>query len=351
MKGKLSNTDNHMNTLGYSDEEFNRIVSDQPEPDDGELKKVALEQAEFDGEQTSTRKKEIKEKRPFRKVIAAVLATVTVAGASVGIKKYNDYEKFVNDPVNKIKATEEYKQFDSKYGLKYTDPLSAFNAVEGDRSGAIAREVISTDEAKSFNPNEASNKYNFVIQDKEIGKDYNTKDAVKFFNEKTAPVLDIYLNAIGKNPDCAKIVDQEFKVCFGGGQSNSSMDQKCSGYTDNLMNTMKSVVSEYGANSNFTVQNAVNVADLPSNSFGQNNENCNSSVCSMGYLTTDKSDGGYDVHIDQLDQIVIKVDTYKDDGSEATTYKKIGRSQMVFTMSDTEKSVGSYGWTMGVAEG
>ena len=353
MKGKLSNTDNHMNTLGYSDEEFNKMVSDQSEPDDGELKKVALEQTQFNDKQTSAQKKEIKKKRPFRKVIAAVLATATVAGAGIGIKKYNDYEKFVNDPVNKIKATDEYKQFADNYGGKYPANvlLSTFNSVSSEDNGTVRVEILSDSEAKSYDYNhgvekEEGDRFNFKLLKDKIGEKYSTSDAVKLFNDETIPTLNEYLNAVEKNPNCVKIVDKEFMDYYGGGVSLN--DTEYNKYASNLMDVLKGITSEYGPNSDFTVQKAVDVSDLPENSFGQPNMDCNSTVCSNAYCVA-KPDGS-SLHSDTFDQIVVKVDTYKDDGSSVTSYKKISKLEMLFRNVDqnsAEKGQTTDYWSMG----
>lgn len=75
MSEKFNSQGNRTNTLGFTDGEFEKMVSEPTEYNEEELRKISSEQPGVNGEQSTGQRKERKNKETTKRAIAAVLAT------------------------------------------------------------------------------------------------------------------------------------------------------------------------------------------------------------------------------------------------------------------------------------
>ena len=172
----------------------------------------------------------------------------------------------------------EAKSFVDKYGSRYADPVATYYAVKGYGTeyfgvGSIIGDGF-VDNYDLTNMQDSTNgQLGFETLELPATTENSQATALNVFNEYTAPNLTKYMNWLSKNPGGKTVdfIDNAFRnYCSNTANNNLpnlafTLDDE---YIDNLMNTAKSVVSEYGSTADYTVAPAsINETDPNKSSF------------------------------------------------------------------------------------
>lgn len=233
------------------------------------------------------------------------------------------------------------KQFISKYGSRFSDPVSVYLTEYGyEQSGnkslmlsdeAVANYDMSIRPTAEKSPLVSFERYNLPVT---TGLDQNT--AVKIFNEYTAKELTLYMNALAKNPSAKaqEVIDFEFtNYC-----SNDELSIDYSKYTQNLMAMCKAMVAKYGNSTQYIIGKGALKNDIaPGDTYissdvpnqGQENSTykmfSNQAVLSIETLTT--SDQGSN-STQEYTTGTIEFIYYRDNNSTKLSIGQIGKFEI-----------------------
>lgn len=228
----------------------------------------------------------VEQKGISKKVITAisgiVLTTMLLSGCGSETSKAIN----PNQPTTKATAGETQKQpipteaksFVNKYSSRYADPVATYYAVKGYGTeyfgiGSIINDSF-VENYELTNMQDGTNaQLGFKTFELPLTTESSQTTALNVFNEYTAPTLTKYMNLLSKNPGRKTVdfIDNGFRnYCSNTANNNTpgiafTLDDE---YINNLMDTAKSVVSEYGSTADYTVAPAsINETDPNKTSF------------------------------------------------------------------------------------